>query len=1161
MAHRTPAPLRAAGTLLRALLGLTLLVALVGGVPYLLLAVGHQPTELSGGFGLLMEQDDGSLFLVALTCIGWAGWAAFTFSVLVESVAVLRRRSAPQIRGMSSLQSLASFLIGGIVLLAPTAASAATTTPAIAATALHTVGEADNDATPGSNRVVEESDWPEHTVASTTELPWDLAEAYLGDGKRWKDIAALNPDIPQLAAGDQFLPKGVVIKLPDDARTIAPAGSPPTAPATEAPAADTTAEAPHSEKAADRTENDARATLQSDTASSNSHQTNGQLAASHSVTSQDTAAQQPSPQVTDDRREGSQPYVVESGDTLWGIAEDELGDGTQYKAIFEENRGAPQPGGTTLTDPDEIRPGLTLDIPLAAAPSGRPPNHADSDGSKTPSGNDDHADADHRKADDAGSGGENTGAARQEPGHQGDGPAETQNPSTEGDRGEQAPSAAPGVPESKKPSSAPSASAPATAEPSTPASPLPSTPKAPTAQREAAEQQDESPVGVRETAGIGMLLAGCLIATVGIKRLLQRRRRHPGETIAMPQEPSRLEQVLEANAEPASIELLDTALRTLAQQSRPLPAVRGARVTSRTVELLVDTDTHEHSEPPSPFTQGADGRWTLDAAQPLLDPDQARAVPAPYPGLVTLGTDPDGSHLLLNLTDVRVLLLDGDADAVRNTARVIALEAATSAWSDHAEILTVGLDTELPTRLPKGRLRAVPHLRAAQSDLGELLLEHHQNPVGEGDEQPAPLPWMLICAADATEDDARQLAAALDAARGIPVALVLPAAGASTAFPDSPILPAGTNTPQPFDPLDSDLIVQSLTDEEYREFLDLLRTADEPAQPAEGPWQLVPAVQPDKPTAAGKPAEPLHLAGPATIPDVPFTALTSVTAPSSVRLMSVPPQAHPENDSDVPVTLDAGTPGAPHDEPSEAIDLHTPEIQVLGPVTVTGIQASGHGFKLAQLAALVYFKPGVTSDTAREAMDPRSPWSKPTLQARISELRTRLGADADGMLYLPRDRSGSYRLSSKVRCDWTRFQQLSERGLAKDPATGITDLEAALALVRGRPFGSADLSWAAVRIQEMLVRITDIAHTLATWHRSAPRPDLDAARRAVRIALDVDDSAEVLYQDWMLIEDQAGHREGVRTAYETLRDINRRLDVGMEAETERVYDMIMSRTA
>lgn len=43
MAHRIPAPLRAVGTLLRALLGLALLTALVGGVPYLLLKVGHQP--------------------------------------------------------------------------------------------------------------------------------------------------------------------------------------------------------------------------------------------------------------------------------------------------------------------------------------------------------------------------------------------------------------------------------------------------------------------------------------------------------------------------------------------------------------------------------------------------------------------------------------------------------------------------------------------------------------------------------------------------------------------------------------------------------------------------------------------------------------------------------------------------------------------------------------------------------------------------------------------------------------------------------------------------------------------------------------------------------------------------------------------------------------
>ncbi|MFC9672551.1 MULTISPECIES: hypothetical protein [unclassified Streptomyces] len=72
-----------------------------------------------------------------------------------------------------------------------------------------------------------------------------------------------------------------------------------------------------------------------------------------------------------------------------------------------------------------------------------------------------------------------------------------------------------------------------------------------------------------------------------------------------------------------------------------------------------------------------------------------------------------------------MLLLDGESDAVRDTARALALEAATSTWSDGADILTVGLGTELATRLPQGRLRAVPHLRAAQRDLGELLLAHH----------------------------------------------------------------------------------------------------------------------------------------------------------------------------------------------------------------------------------------------------------------------------------------------------------------------------------------------------------------------------------------------------------------------------------------------------
>lgn len=136
---------------------------------------------------------------MVLTCIGWVAWAAFTFSVLVELVAVLRRRSAPRIRGLGGMQSLASFLIGGIVLLAPTAASAATVTPAVAATATHTAGQDTGSASAKHEKTRTDGAGLRHTVTSATESPWELAQTYLGSGLRWKDIAALNPDIPELA--------------------------------------------------------------------------------------------------------------------------------------------------------------------------------------------------------------------------------------------------------------------------------------------------------------------------------------------------------------------------------------------------------------------------------------------------------------------------------------------------------------------------------------------------------------------------------------------------------------------------------------------------------------------------------------------------------------------------------------------------------------------------------------------------------------------------------------------------------------------------------------------------------------------------------------------------------------------------------------------------
>ena len=61
-------------------------------------------------------------------------------------------------------------------------------------------------------------------------------------------------------------------------------------------------------------------------------------------------------------------YVVQRNDTLWGIAERELGDPLRWTEIYALNEGRPEPGGATLDDPNWIYPGWTLLLP-ATTPS------------------------------------------------------------------------------------------------------------------------------------------------------------------------------------------------------------------------------------------------------------------------------------------------------------------------------------------------------------------------------------------------------------------------------------------------------------------------------------------------------------------------------------------------------------------------------------------------------------------------------------------------------------------------------------------------------------------------------------------------------------------------------------------------------------------------
>ncbi|MEU6346247.1 LysM peptidoglycan-binding domain-containing protein [Streptomyces sp. NPDC046977] len=1116
----------------RATASLTLLATLLLGLPLVLWwgTAIVAPAGIQALGNLLTTQDSGQVFLLALAVAGWAGWAGFAAAVLVEIPAQLRGRTAPRLKLLVG-QRAAAALVGAILVALPTSTALASPTPAHAVTSTAAaaitqarVPESHDRSSPSAAARAEQEGATTHTVQAVrpAESLWSIAEDRLGDGQRWEEIAALNngrtmPDGTTFRAEDLIRP-GWVLLLPGDAARVGL-----------------------------HAEGDRGSVLE---------------------------------------ESGPSQYTVRPGDTLSRIAEDELGDADRYPAIFRLNQGEPQPGGGRFTDPDRIYPGQHLDLPVRHQhpPTAGPQRdiHEQSRDRVPPRGNADVPRELDRTA------GPST-AAQTPPSTtvtppaaapsttqipttppraaEPSGPAETASQARPpGTTSAAPPTAAPTheSPRPAAPTTAPAASPPAT-PPSSPSSP--STPLAPARAVHAAQDSG----GDRQmvlTAGIGALLAALLTGALGVRRILQQRRRRAGETIAIDDDPTRTEQVLQATGEPADVALLDTVLRTLAHRAassgHPVPAVRGARVTaSGAVHLVVDDP---EADPVPPFTAGpAAGVWVLDSDLPLLPAEQAREVPAPYPGLVTLGAAESGDLVLIDLFHTGGLLLDGAAEDVLAVARALALEAGTSAWSDHTEVLTVGLGSRLARLLPKGRLRAMPHLSSVVSDLGALLVEVYQH---SEDQAVEPLPWILVCAADVEPAQVWQLADAIAAARHLPVTVVLPENPATRqAFPDAGTVPVAHGTTAVFPHLVTGPVeLQRLSDEQYRELVHALDVADHAAARATGAWQF--AEDHDRSATSSRPVPTPLLLVAGTGADEPaeagspFPSLLATAAPGRIHL--VQPTAaddssthstgthDPVDDGSVPGDAGAALAAAGQDHDLSVpvrMDEGAPEINVLGPLKVSGITGSGHGPRVEMLAALIYLKPGRTADALCTAMDPASPWSTRTLQSRLSELRARFGTNARGEPYLPRPRSG-YAFLPSVRSDWAEFQRLATRALAAGPVAGMADLEAALALVRGRPFDGHEQPWAASVQQEILSRIVDVAHTLATWLTTGDTPDLDAARAAVLRGLDIDETAEVLYRDWMAIEHTAGSVSGVRKAVSRVQQVTAAYDISMDPRTE-----------
>ncbi|GAB3166112.1 hypothetical protein GCM10027059_24700 [Myceligenerans halotolerans] len=358
-----------AGRVIRGVLSVALLLALVVGIPIGLWVFG---VPLLGGdlswakFVSVMSSPDvsGQVLLSLVTVVGWVAWATFAVAVLVEFVAVIRGVRAPRLRGMGLQQRLAAVLVGAVVAMV-----LATPAAGEAVASSHVVDPVDGQSVdPVVSSVLESvprsgapadtelrGDGPDtagissaasdrsggQTAAGPSASPvkvtktraetkaesarassdantktyavqpgdslWRIAQETLGDGTRFKEIAHLNygaqQDDGRALDGSHWVRPGWVLTLPDDASGPSVHQAVDAAPVTD-------------------------------------------------VTS-----------VSEVRPAESRDVVVERGDTLWEIAEEELGDGTKYPELYEASRSTTQPDGRRLTDPDLIYPGWQVTVP------------------------------------------------------------------------------------------------------------------------------------------------------------------------------------------------------------------------------------------------------------------------------------------------------------------------------------------------------------------------------------------------------------------------------------------------------------------------------------------------------------------------------------------------------------------------------------------------------------------------------------------------------------------------------------------------------------------------------------------------------------------------------------------------------------------------------
>lgn len=184
---------------LQGLAATLVILLLVAGVPFLLLAIGAAPWKADPGDfpALLSSRDDGTLAMVVIAGVAWLAWFFVAVSVLIEVAARLRGLPAPSLPGLGAPQRAVGQLVAVAALLfvaAPTAVAAFPTPPAFAAATTPALPEARLAVVEAAPALPEPAPLPSVAADSTTETStmdytvkrgdslWRIADQLLGDG-------------------------------------------------------------------------------------------------------------------------------------------------------------------------------------------------------------------------------------------------------------------------------------------------------------------------------------------------------------------------------------------------------------------------------------------------------------------------------------------------------------------------------------------------------------------------------------------------------------------------------------------------------------------------------------------------------------------------------------------------------------------------------------------------------------------------------------------------------------------------------------------------------------------------------------------------------------------------------------------------------------------